>query len=137
MPETPSLISAGSSMSDDVELVGRQPVDVLGALVLGLDRAAHDAVPERVGLLLDVERELVDEALVRHGVDADVLLVVDGQGGHPVGREVVGLGGDEPLVGVGVVDAVGRGAVGVLHEAGEVVEDHDVGGGGRPSATVR
>ena len=67
---------------------------------------------------------------MRLGPDADVRSSLTASGRDAVRGEAVGAGRDEALVGVGVVDAVGRRAVGVLDEAREGVEDDDVVVGG-------
>ena len=76
----PLLISAGSSMREIEELVDGEPVDVL--LAWNSASTARPTSPSQigVGLLLHVEGELVDQALVRLGRRRRCTLVVDGDG---------------------------------------------------------
>ena len=124
---TPSAISMGVVGRLDLVDVGLGALDLDGVDVLGVDGLARGAVPVGVGLLLGVEGELVDQALVIDGVLREVLAVVHRERRHAVGGEHVGVGRDQPRV--VTVDAV-RDVVLVDHQAGAVrPRDHLVVGG--------
>ena len=107
--------------------VGLEPVEGLGAVVLGVHGLAEQAVPVGVGLLLGVEGPLVDQALLLLGAGREVGELVDGHGVRAIGGEHVGGRRDQPLLRVVGVDTVGDLTAAVVDDqARGVHEDHDV-----------